>query len=169
MARSFANTLFEGAEGDSLTFRTTPDSSEIIIRDRITNAKAASEVANLELLTNPIHPFATPGQILSVLQKARPRKLPFDLAQLGASVNSHDESVITLPDGWRAILPKNVSYSGLLGTLEFSFSQQGNELHISRTSTTAKGVVGPERLPDIIDALKQLNTDSAKLIPIQKQ
>jgi len=169
MARSLVGALFEGADGDSLTFRMAPDSSAVIIRARVTNAKAANEVASLELLTNPIHPFATPGRILSMLQKAPPRKLPFDLAKLSSSVSSHDETVITLPDGWHAILPKNFSYSGLLGTLQFSFSQDGNELHISRTSTGAKGVVGPEKLPDVIDALKQLNTENARLIPIQKQ
>jgi hypothetical protein len=169
MARSLAGVLFEGAEGDSLSFLMAPDSSAILIRAHVTSPRAASQVANLELLTNPIHPFQTPTRYLPVLQKAPTRKLPFDLAKLSAGVTSHDDAFITLPDGWRAILPKDVSYSGLLGTLQFSFAQQGNELRISRTSTGAKGVVGPEKLAEIIDALKQLDTESVRLIPIQKQ
>lgn len=169
MAQAFANTLFNQAEADSLTFRMMPDSSSAIARVRVTSAKVVSEVANLQLLTNPVHPFETPARILSMLQKAPPRKLPFDLSKLSAGVTSRDETVITLPDGWHAILPGNVSYSGLLGKLDFSFSQQGSELHILRTSSGAKGVVGPEKLPDIIAALKLLDTNSVKLIPIQKQ
>jgi transglutaminase-like putative cysteine protease len=169
-ARMMAGSMFDGADGDSLTFTAAPDSpSATLVRLKILNGKATTEVANLVLLTNPIHPFATPGQIVTELEKAPPRTLPFDLAKLGASVESHDDVLLELPDGWHAMLPKNVRYSGLLGKLELTFSQTGNQLRITRTSVGAKGVIGPERLPDVLSALKELQNENTRTIPIQKQ
>jgi hypothetical protein len=169
IARSLANALFDGADGDSLKFIWAPDTSSVIIRVKVNSARSTSEISGLVLFMNPIHPFATPGRIISLLVKEPRRTQPFDLGQISAGVTSHDEAVITLPDGWHAMLPGNVNYSGFLGTLQLSFSQTGNELRISRTSTGVKGAVGPDKLPDILAALKLMMTDNTRTIPIQKQ
>jgi hypothetical protein len=170
LARSMAGSVFEGAEADSLTFTTSPDSSgAYTIRLRIHNAKITSEAGNLELMSNPIHGSNTPAGIAQFLQQAGKRTLPIDVAKISPRQTSHYEADITLPAGWHAILPKNFSSPGLVGQFDVTYAQVGNELRITRVNAPAKGVVGPDRIQDVIAALKQLSSAVSRTIPVQPQ
>lgn len=170
LTRSMAGSLFEGAEGDSLTITIPPDSANgLIVRVSVKNGRAATGVSTLELLTNPIRPFVVPSRLIADLEKAPARTTPIDLSKLVPASPRSSTAVIILPDGWHAMLPANSSYSGLLGNFEITFAQVGNELRISRTIAGARGVIGADRMPEVITALKQLTTDNARTIPIQKQ
>jgi transglutaminase-like putative cysteine protease len=169
LVRSMATGIFEGAEGDSLAVRTTGRAGEALVRIRVKNGKAASEVSTLDLLTNPIRPYVAPARMISDLEKAPARTLPIDLTKMVPASPLNSSVVVALPNGWHALLPKNSSYSGLLGTFEISFEQVGNELRISRKIAGARDVVGADKMSDVIAALKQLSTDNARTIPIQKQ
>ncbi|MDQ6717621.1 MAG: DUF3857 and transglutaminase domain-containing protein [Gemmatimonadota bacterium] len=168
--RSIAGSLFEGADGDSLSVTTPPDTAGgVIVRVRVRNARAATEVSSLELLANPIRPYVVPARMIADLEKAPPRTMPIDLSRIAPASPRSSIAVIALPDGWHALLPKNSSYSGLLGDFSISFAQVGSELRITRTISGARGTVGAERIGDVIAALRQLTTDNARTIPIQKQ
>jgi hypothetical protein len=170
LTRSMAGSVFEGAEGDSLTATTLSDTTAgVIMRVAVKNAKAATDVSSLALLTNPIRPYVAPTRVIADLEKAPARMTPIDLSRLVPASPRTSTAVITLPDGWRALLPKNSSYDGLLGHFEMTFAQVGNQLRISRTIDGARGVVAADKMPDVIAALKQLTTDNARTIPIQKQ
>lgn len=170
LTRSMAGSLFEGAEGDSLTITTPADTSGgMLVRINVKNGKAATEVSSLELLMNPIRPYVAPQRLIADLEKAPPRTMPIDLSRLVPASPRSATAVITLPDGWHALLPKNSSYSGLLGRFDISFAQNGNELRITRTIAGARDVLPANRMGDVIAALKQLTTDNARTIPIQKQ
>jgi hypothetical protein len=170
VARSMANALFEGAEGDSLTFSSPRDSSgAFALRFRIRNAKVTSEAANFQLLTNPIRGSSSSSSIATMLQRAEKRTLPIDIAKLSPKLIAHYEADITLPDGWHAVLPKNFSSPGLVGPYDVTYAQVGNELRITRVSSMGKGVVGPDRVQDVISALKQISSSIGKTIVVQTQ
>lgn len=168
LARTMANAVFEGAEADSLTATTAPDSNRAFtLRFRIRNAKITSEAGDLELLSNPVHGSTTPARIAAELQRADKRTLPIDLAKISPRLTTRYEADITLPDGWRAILPKNFSASPLVGQFDVTYAQVGHELRITRFNAPAKGVVGAERTPDVIAAMKQVSNAVSRTIPVQ--
>ena len=107
--------------------------------------------------------------MIADLEKAPPRTMPIDLSRIAPASPRSSTAVITLPDGWHALLPKNSSYAGLLGDFAITFEQVGNELRISRTISGARGVVGADRIADVLAALKHLVTYNARTIPVQKQ
>lgn len=168
LARAIVRNFFDGAEGDSLTVTKIADSpGSYLLRVRIGSAHVTSEAANLKLLANPIHPPTTSERIASQLEKEPLRTLPIDLSKITPRLTSHYQADIQLPAGWRAFLPKSTSYTGLLGLLEFTYAQQGTHLLISRKMSGAKGVLGAERIGDVISALKERARENTRTIAIE--
>jgi len=103
------------------------------------------------------------------LERADKRTLPIDLAKLSPGLASHYEADLTLPAGWHVILPKNTSVTGLAGNFAVTYEQVGNELRITRVMSGGKGIIGPERIGDVISALKVVSSATARTIAIQTQ
>jgi transglutaminase-like putative cysteine protease len=168
-ARSMASSVLDGGEGDSLTVTTSDSSRAFTIHLRIKSAKVTSETGTLELVSNPIKPLTLPAMLAAQLEHAEQRTLPIDIARLMLGSNGRREARITLPIGWRVILPKSVSSSSLIGKVEVTYGQVGNELRISQIISGGEGVVGPERIADVIAALKAISTSTARTLAIQTQ
>jgi hypothetical protein len=170
IARSMARRFFDESDADSLAVSGPQGTDKaVVMRAQVRNGKAGSDVANLWLLNNPVRPFTVPARIASDLSKAPARTLPIDLSRILPSTEDVVEATLKLPSGWKAILPKNISYSGLLGRFEVTFAQTGNELRISRTISGSKTVVGPDKISTVIADLKVIGGDNSKIIAVQKQ
>jgi hypothetical protein len=170
MAMSLVRRVFDEADADSLTVSSSTGAQKsATVTLRVRNAKAGTEVANLWVVNNPVRPFTIPGRIAADLEKAGARTLPIDLSRVIPIRGDVSEVRMLLPAGWKAILPKSIHYSGLLGSFDLTYAQTGNELHILRTITGAKGVVGPDKIGTVIADLKLIGADNSKMIGIQKQ
>ena len=74
---------------------------------------------------------------------------------------------ITLPAGWKAHLPRNVSARSAFGSYESTYSQEGRELTVVRRSSGARGTLPPEKITELADFFRAMAKDDAKFILLE--
>jgi hypothetical protein len=106
--------------------------------------------------------------VLTQLASKGERKLPIDASKVIGTGTTVTELRLTLPEGWKAQLPKGVSATGVFGDYRSEYVQEGRVLRISHRTTGAKGVYPKERITELLAWLKSVvddNTDSIALTP----
>jgi len=167
VARNLADGEFDGATGDSLELfdgrdLTAPARISVVIR----NAKATTTAGGTDILTLPLVQVVTPRLVADV-QAHVPRKYPIDVRRIFGSGESTQEFRVTLPEGWSARLPAEVAVSGPFGTYASTYEQNGRELHIVRRMVGARGILPPDRVQDLLQFLRTVSQDDARLIVLE--
>jgi len=167
MARAMANALFEGASGDSLE---TFDGRDLTAKPRVALAlhdgKATSGAGGSDILTLPIKNYAMPG-LVAELESRKTRLSPIDAEEvLGLSENI-EEFRLTLPEGWKARLPKPVHTESDWGKYSADYAQTGRELRVTRTISGKLGIAPPERIGELVTWLKAVSADDVKYIVLE--
>jgi hypothetical protein len=167
--KRMAGRFFRNVEADSLQAFDGKDlSAPVRIAFRIRDAKAVDHVGDNDIFANPLGSMEHFATRASELEKEPPRRFPIDVAKVtGVGLHS-SEFRITLPPGWKAKLPPSVTASSSFGTYRSEYTQEGRVMRIARVSTGARGVLPPERLPDLIAWFRQLGKDDAKFILLEK-
>ena len=166
LARTMANSIFAGAAGDSLVLFDGRDlRAEPRVSMRIGNARAVSDAGDARILTLPLPTFAL--EALAAELEAAPRRFPIDVAQVVGPSAARWEMHVTLPPGWRARLPANVSAESVFGHYSAKYTQEGRVLHIVREMTGATGIEPPERIGELIAWLRAVSADDARFIVLQ--
>ena len=163
MARRFVR---EG-QGDSLeVFPASDFSVKPVIRVRIAKGKAAEATGSMMILPAPFG--ATPYTNMATrLEKEPKRASPIDLTAI-MPASSRQEYEVTLPPGWKAKLPPNIKVTGVLGTYEATYAQDGSVLRISRAMEGVRGIAPAERLSDVIAWFKEAGKDDARFIVLER-
>ena len=94
------------------------------------------------------------------------RRFPIDALKVAGASVGVTEVRMTLPAGWRARLPKNVSAAGPFGTFAAEYAQEGRVLRITRRTTGARGVLPPERVGELLAYLRTVGSDDTRFIVI---
>jgi hypothetical protein len=161
--------FFQGAEADSLqAFNGKDLSAPVRIAFRIRNAKAVEHLGDTDIFTIPLGGMGQFVATASELEKEPPRKFPIDASRVMRPGPRTTEFRITLPAGWKAKLPQGVTASSPFGSYQSEYTQEGRVLRISRVFTGAKGILPPERMPDLIAWYRQVGKDDAKFILLEK-
>lgn len=168
--RGLAARWFEGADGDSLV---AFDGKDLAARPRVSllvrHGKATSNAGQTEILTIPLANMSGMKEMANELERRAPRRFPIDARKILGQATGYTDLRFTLPAGWQARLPKNVSESGPFGSYESEYAQTGRELRISRRLTGARNVLPPERVGDLVAWLRAIGADDAKFIVIDKK
>ena len=106
--------------------------------------------------------------IIAELESRGQRRFPIDVAEVIGPIASVSELRLTLPEGWRAQLPKNVSAASVYGSYSVEYAQQGRELRIVKRLTGGRGVEPPDRVGALIAWLKAVAQDDAQYIVIDR-
>jgi hypothetical protein len=106
--------------------------------------------------------------LASALAQEPKRRFPIDAIKILGAQAATTRVNITLPAGWKARLPADVSSSGIFGSYISEYEQSGNELHITRTIAGARGILPPDRINDLISWLRDIGKDDAKFIVLEK-
>ena len=77
--------------------------------------------------------------------------------------------LLTLPDGWRAALPKSVRAESKFGIYRADYSQQGNVLRLARHIEGVTGVQPPQAIADFVAWLRAVGADDAKMIVLTRE
>lgn len=169
MPKGFARRLFESADADSLTIFDGKNLSIVPqLSFRIRNAKAAVDAGGTYILTMPLGSMGAMATLASALAKEPKRRFPIDAIKILGPQASTTTVRMTLPGGWKARLPAGVSTSGMFGTYISEYEQSGNELRITRTISGARGILPPDRINALISWLRDIGTDDAKFIVLEK-
>ena len=167
VARNMADGEFDGATGDSLELFDghdlhAPARISVVIR----NAKATTTAGGTDILTLPLVQVVTP-RLVAEVQAHVPRKYPIDARLIFGSEESIQEFRITLPEGWRARLPSEVAISGPYGTYASTYEQNGRVLHLVRRMVGARGIFPPSAVLDLLQFLRTVSRDDARLIVLE--
>jgi hypothetical protein len=103
------------------------------------------------------------------LSKEPKRLFPIDAEKVLGPRDISMELRVTLPNGWKAKLPPNVTATSAFGSYASTYSQNGRELRLTRTMTGTRGVFTPERIGDLITWMNAVGKDDAKFIILEKQ
>jgi transglutaminase-like putative cysteine protease len=165
LTRSLASGVYPGAMGDSLrAFDGRDFSAPATVSLVVRGARAASKSGASMILNLNLGNFSGVLTTIDRLTSQGARKYPIDAeAVLGNSVRE-TEFRVTLPPGWKAQLPGNITASSVFGDVRVEYSQVGRDLIIRRGTTGKRGVYGPEKIADLIAWLKVVGQDDARFI-----
>ena len=168
ITRAAVNMLFPGATGDSLELfdgrdlRAEPRIS-VVVRD----AQATSTSGSNDILTLPIHNYGELKGLAAELEARGPRRFPIDVAAVAGPHEEAAELTLTLPEGWRAQLPPNVTAQSAFGNYRAEYGQAGRVLHVARTLIGRKGIEPPGRIGELIQWLKDMGRDDVRYIVLE--
>jgi hypothetical protein len=167
-SRMVTSIYFERPETDSLiTFDGKDLQAEARVSTKITRAKMVSKFGDQNLLTNPLRPLDGYSRTADAIEAEKDRKLPYDAAKFVAQHTTRTRVRIKLPVGWTAVLPKSEKIDGPVARYETKFAQVGDELQIERTLTGIKGIIPASRRMEIVEFLRKVGSDDAKLIVLK--
>ena len=105
--------------------------------------------------------------LVSQLERHRPRKFPIDIADVVGSLEIMGELRVTLPPGWKAQLPKNVTERSTFGNYSAEYVQDGRELRVTRRMSGSKGVAPPDSVDALVTWLRAISKDDVKFLVLE--
>jgi transglutaminase-like putative cysteine protease len=166
---ALANTVFEGARGDSLELfdgldlNATPRISAWIEADNVTQQNGTDHIFTLPL------PDFTNRRLIATLESQGKRRFPIDVEQVNAPAVSRHEVDVLLPEGWLATLPPNVTATSAFGSYTAEYSQQGRRLHVVRSMKGGRGIEPPGSVGALIEWLSTIAQDNVKYIVLKTE
>jgi len=170
LKRTVANLVFPGASGDSLELFDGRDlSAQPRVAFVVHGAQVTSKSGPGDILTVPLHNYGAVKALAVELEGLGPRKFPIDVAAVAGPHVEQAELRLTLPAGWRAALPSNVTASSGFGTYTAEYAQDGQTLRIARRLVGRKGVEPPDHIGELIAWLKDMGKDDVRYIVLEHQ
>jgi len=168
-SRRVARKYFSSADGDSLlAFNGKDYAAPARVSVRIINADATTRAGTVELLNNPFASFAKMTTAADDIARLPTRRFPIDASKIVGRLTGVSEFRVTLPAGWRARLPVNVSATSVFGSYTATYSQDGRDLLIDRRIVGGTGVFPPSRVDELVTWLRAIGRDDTKFIVLEK-
>ncbi|HET8649930.1 MAG TPA: DUF3857 domain-containing transglutaminase family protein [Gemmatimonadales bacterium] len=161
-ARAIATNVYPGAEADSLQIFDGRDlSADPRVSIELEHGLAARQAGpdGSYILTLPFGNMRALADVATALEAKPPRRFPFDVADVVGPITTESDLVLALPHGWQAQLPKPVSVSGVWGSYQATYVQEGDTLRLTRRLQGSRGVQPPEALPDLLHWLRAIAAD----------
>jgi transglutaminase-like putative cysteine protease len=169
-ANGLAGKLFESAEGDSLVGFDGRDLQRVpSLRVRVKRGRIATLSGPTMILHMPLASMSSMTVAAREIESGEKRRFPIDPEQFWGKRVSETEMLFTLPDGWRAALPKAVRAESRFGIYRSEYTQQGNVLRLARHVEGTTGVQPPQTLPEFVAWLRAVGADDAKMIVLTRE
>ena len=166
-AKQLARGFFPNAEADSLMVTNGKDLAVAPkVRVKIVNGKGLREMGGLRILELPFGNMGSLGNAATALSELPERRFPIDVTQVTGDDLLVQEYRLQLPVGWTARLPKSVSATGPFGNYSVNYAQEGREFRFTRRFSGARGILGPDRMPELIKWLAEVGTDDAEFVVV---
>jgi hypothetical protein len=166
LTQALANGVFSGASGDSLSLFDGRDlQAKPHIAVAVHDAPVLSNSGGTRIFSLPsaLPNFSSLG-LASQLERRKPRRYPIDIGDVIGPVTIVSDLRMTLPAGWNAELPPNVSEKSEFGNYTAEYAQDGRELHVTRTMTGSRGIAPPDHVDALIAWLRAISKDDVKFI-----
>lgn len=133
--------------------------------DRVVQQVGATRVLRVPLAARgPARQFRTARQSLEALPR---RRLPIDGARVLPPMSAAIDWQITLPAGWTVELPPNVNTTSFFGSYESRWTLNGRDLRLVRRLTGRRGIVGPERMAEILVWFRTVGADDQEFLTMK--
>ena len=169
MTQAIANGVFSGASGDSLrTFDGRDLQAKPVLSLIVQNAPVLAGSGSTRIFTLPAAmPNYNSLSLVSQLEQRKPRRYPIDIGDVIGPVEIVSELRMTLPSGWKADLPANVTEQSRFGSYHAEYAQTGRELRVLRRMSGSKGTAPPDSVDELIAWLRAISKDDVKFIILQ--
>ena len=168
ITRNMAQNVFEGARGDSLEIFDGKDlRAEARTRVWLSGGRAATPSGGTLILTLPFANGSTREIISELESRQEPRRFDIDVSDVIGPIQTVTEYRVTLPEGYRARLPRNVTAESAFGSYQAEFSQQGRVLRVVRRVSGRRGREPRERLPELLGFLREMSKDDVQFIVVE--
>ncbi len=162
--------LFPSGTTDSMTvFNARDPHVEARITTTMHGGEAFKRTGSVAILSVPSE-FRGPASRLAYMLGQLPaddkRTLPIDAAAVVGPGTTVSDIHLTLPEGWKAQLPKNVNASSVFGSYRAEYSQDGRVLHIYHSVTGSKGVFSKDRIAELKAWMKAAGDDDVDSIAL---
>lgn len=117
------------------------------------------------VLTWPLWAFAG-EETATTLAEAPPRVFPIDREAVNDASLARSTLRITLPEGWRAILPADVAVEGPFGSYRARYRQAGRELRAERMMSGMRGDLPPDSAPALLAWIRSVVADGDEFVTI---
>jgi hypothetical protein len=169
MKQSFGQ-IFPNNTVDSLTmFDGRDPKAEAKITAIVRDGEGFKRVGTIAILTVP-NMFRTSigglAQRLKQSTTAGSRKLPIDASRVIGSGTNESELRLTLPEGWKAQVPKGVTASSPFGDYRSEYTQEGRVLRISIRAIGGRGVYPKEKLAELQAWLNSIAEDNLTSVAV---
>ncbi|HEX8693984.1 MAG TPA: DUF3857 domain-containing transglutaminase family protein [Longimicrobium sp.] len=168
LGRSAAQGMFEGATADSLEIF---DGRDLLAEPRtrlwLSGGRAASRSGETLILTLPVGNGESSSTISELEAAPAPRRFPIDVAAVVGPIESVSEFRVTLPAGYRARLPQNVTATSAFGTYQAEYAQAGRELRVTKRIRGARGVLPPDQVGALVAWLKEMSKDDVRFVVLE--
>ena len=168
LAQALANGVFAGATGDSVTLFDGRDlQAKPLVTVAVHDAPVLSSSGSTRFFTLPsvVSSSSSVGTgLASQLERRKPRRFPINITAVVGPIELSSELRMTLPPGWKAELPPNVTETSQFGSFTAAYAQDGRELHVTHTMSGHKGVAPPESVDELIAWLRAVSKDDVKFI-----
>ena len=164
--RGAAGSMYPNAKGDSLvTFDGKDLNADTRISWLIRDGQATERSGSTEILAikNGAGRFS---QLADELDSRMPRRMPIDAAQVEGSLIAVDQSRITLPVGWHARLPSNVTATSVFGTYTGTYRQDGRDLVIEHRVSGGRGIYSKDHIGELTAWFRAIAKDRVPFIVI---
>ncbi len=167
LARALANSVFEGAQGDSAEIFNGRDlTATPRVAVSLRSSRALQSAGGTHILTLPLRAYAAPG-LVSELETRGPRRYPIDVEAVIGPVEEVSELRVRLPDGWRARLPQDVTAASVFGVYRAEYRQEGQELRVTRHMSGRRGTQPPEQIDALIAWLRDVARDDVRYLVLE--
>jgi hypothetical protein len=169
-ARSIATKIYPGAEADSLQIFDGRDlDADPRVALRIVHGLAARATGNGRtfILTLPFTSMRGMADAATALEAKGRRRFPIDASKIIGPVAGGTEVSLTLPEGWRVQLPRNVSVRGKWGSYTARYTQEDRTLRLSRRLEGARGIYPPESVADLAAWFRAIGEDDVSYLVIE--
>jgi hypothetical protein len=168
LTRNMAQNLFEGARGDSVEIFDGKDlRARPQVRLWLSNGRAARTSGGTLVLNIPFANGSMEEALTELQARTEPRRFDIDAAQVVGPLEIVNEYRVTLPEGYRARLPQNVTAESVFGRYTAEFAQEGRELRLVRRMSGRRGTESRERLPELVAFLREMGRDDAVFIIVE--
>lgn len=168
-ARRVARKFFASGDGDSLSaFNGRDYSAPTRISVRISNANATTTAGSVELLNNPFSNFAGMATAADDIARLPTRRFPIDASKIVGRQTAITEMHVTLPEGWHARLPANITANSVFGSYTTTYTQEGQTLVMKRKLVGGTGIFMPTRVNELVAWLRAIGRDDVKFIVLDK-
>ncbi len=166
--RTLAGAVFDDATGDSLE---AFDGRDLAAAARVSlvlrGGRAVNSSGGLDILRLPIENMSSTG-IANDLAARGPRRFPIDVAAVVGPFEHSAEFRLTLPQGWRARLPQNVTAASAFGSYRAVYAQEGRVVRVTRTLAGRRGTEPPDRIGDLIAWIRAMSRDDVPYLVIER-
>ena len=169
ITQALANGVFAGASGDSLRLFDGRDlQAKPVLTLTVQNAPVLSGSGSTRIFTLPnAMPNYNSLSLVSQLEQRKPRRFPIDIGDVIGPLEIVAELRMTLPPGWKADVPPNVTEQSEFGSYRAEYAQEGRELRVMRRMSGTKGTAPPEKIDALIAWLRAISKDDIKFIVLQ--